>query len=163
MLGQRILEALTTAYGCLLRRPSWCSRCRDVQSISVQGRMIFSSGFIHGDPHPGSWPQKKPEAAQHPQLLGTSSSWRVGEWLSSTVVRQVASMSNLLRKSSASRLQPSRLPNYTESRGSWLLRRKIDYRRNSFDLLRQSYTYLHTIDFSHPELVHIDMSIARPF
>jgi len=32
MLGQRILESLTTAYG----------------------RMIFSSGFIHGDPHPGN-------------------------------------------------------------------------------------------------------------
>eukprot|EP00435_Cladocopium_sp_Y103_P027309 s2113_g6.t1 len=32
MLGRRILEALTTAYG----------------------RMIFSSGFIHGDPHPGN-------------------------------------------------------------------------------------------------------------
>lgn len=32
MLGRQILEALTTAYG----------------------RMIFSSGFIHGDPHPGN-------------------------------------------------------------------------------------------------------------
>ncbi|CAK9039528.1 unnamed protein product [Durusdinium trenchii] len=31
-LGRRILEALTTAYG----------------------RMVFSSGFIHGDPHPGN-------------------------------------------------------------------------------------------------------------
>lgn len=32
ILGRKILEALTTAYG----------------------RMIFSSGFIHGDPHPGN-------------------------------------------------------------------------------------------------------------
>ena len=60
--------------------------------LLCQGRMIFSSGFIHGDPHPGCGPQsncgtQRPKTQWTQWHSGTSLFLKVERWLSLIVDR----------------------------------------------------------------------------